>query len=262
MVFLIFIIAGAVSGTMAGLLGIGGGLLFVPLMTAMLPHFGIPDSIVMHVAVATSLMIIVITSLSSTWAHHRQGQILWQTVLNIIPGVVIGAIAGSLLAYVLPSDILKRVFSLFALIMAIKIFWSWEPGSAHHRLPKRPVLSIYGVIQGTLCALLGMGGGAISVPFFRACNIAMPQAVSMSAALGFPMALTAAIFSMLTGLNEPGMPSWSTGYVYWPAFLGLMPMSVIFAPWGAKLAYRLNTTLLSRIFSAMLLLVALSMWFD
>ncbi len=262
MTLLIFLIAGAISGTLAGLLGIGGGLLFVPLMSQLLPRIGIPTNVAMHIAVSTSLMVIVVTSISSTWAHHRQGGINWQTVSMIVPGIIIGAIIGTLIVDQLPSHVLQKCFGTFALLISIKLLLSWQPKPVNstRQLPKRYGLGTYGIIQGFICSLLGMGGGAISVPFFRGCNVPMRNAVSMSAVLGFPTALTAACFAMFTGLNETGIPAWSTGYIYWPAFLGLMPTAVLCAPLGAYLAYRLHTAVLNRFFAIFLLLIAIDMW--
>lgn len=262
MVFLVFLVAGAISGTMAGLLGIGGGLLFVPLMSQLLPRVGIPSDIVMHVAVATSLMVIVVTSMSSTWAHHRQGGIHWPTVKCIIPGIIVGAVVGTLIADQLPSHALQKFFGVFAFLIAIKLLLDWQvnPSDQHRKLPKKYGLTVFGVLQGCLCALLGMGGGAISVPFFRMFHVPMRKAVSMSSILGLPTALTAAVVAIFTGLNEPGMPAWSSGYIYWPAFIGLMPTAVVCAPLGARLAYHLHTTVLSRFFAVFLLIVAIDMW--
>ena len=260
MAFIIFLIAGAISGTLAGLLGIGGGLLFVPVMLFLLPQFGIPPNLIMHVAVSTSLAIISFTSLSSTRAHHKRGGIDWKIVKVIAPGVIIGAIIGAITAHSLPGHFLQKTFAIFALLIGLKLLFHWQP-SAKRQLPKRKGLTIFGLFQGILCALLGMGGGAIAVPFFQICQVDIRKAVAMSSALGFCISITAALAAMLTGLNTPNMPAWSTGYIFWPAFFGLMPTAFICAPLGARLAHWLPTPILTRIFAVFLFLVALDMWF-
>lgn len=260
MTLVILLIAGAISGTLAGLFGTGGGLIYVPLLIILLPHLGFDHAAIMHVAVATSLSVIVVSSISSAWAHHKHKAVLWPTVFHILPGLITGAIAGTILAHFISGALLQKIFAIFALVVSLKMLSGWQPKASNHGLPKRTGLRIFGVFLGGFCAMLGIGGGAISVPFFRICNMPIRNAIASSAALTFPTALTAAIVAMLTGANAANLPAWTSGYIYWPAFLGLMPMAVLCAPIGARLAHRLPTKILSSAFAIFLIIVAVDMW--
>lgn len=262
MIFLILPLFGALAGTFAGLFGTGGGLIYVPVMLALLPHFfGIPDPSVMHVAITTSLSIILVSSLASIRAHHTHGGILWPTVFHIGPGLILGAITGTLSAHFISGNLLQKIFAIFALLISLKMLIHWQPKIGHKGLPKRRGLTLFGFFLGNYSAMLGVGGGALSVPFFQVCRIPLSQAIATSAALTFPAALTAMIAAMLTGLNATGLPPWSTGYLYWPAFLGLMPTAVLCAPLGARLAHHLPTKILRYAFAIYLIFVAFDMWF-
>ncbi len=258
MVMGFFLLGGVGAGTLAGLLGIGGGLIYVPLLVWVLPHIGVPETITMHLAVATSLTVILVTSCSSAYAHHRRGGVQWSIFRAMVPGLVIGAVLGPMIADVLPSKTLKIFFGVFVLLLAIRMALDLQPKPTRH-LPGKTGLGIVGFIFGILCTLLGMGGGTLTVPFLRFCNIDVRKAVATSASVGVPIALPGMLSFMVAGLNEPGLPAWTTGYIYWPAFVGLATASVVCAPLGARLAHKISTKLLTRIFAIFLLLVAFDM---
>jgi uncharacterized membrane protein YfcA len=251
-------VLGAFAGGLAGLLGVGGGLVIVPVLALLFHHAGIAPSVLMHLAIGTSLATIVFTSLSSVWAHHRRGAVRWEVFVALTPGIVVGALAGAWLADRLPSANLRTVFGLFELAVALQMGLNLRP-SPQRRLPGRLGMGLAGGGIGTLSALVGIGGGTMTVPFLQWCNVPMRQAVATSAACGLPIAVAGAVGFLLAGQGEVELPAASSGYIYWPAFFGIVAMSMLFAPLGARLAHALPAPLLKRFFAAFLLLLALRM---
>lgn len=260
---ILFIIGGAAAGFLAGLLGIGGGLVVVPFLAFFYPRIGIPEGYVMHAAVATSLTLIVATSASSIYGHYRQGGILWQVVKNLLPGILIGAALGAVIADLLHSSYLRIIFGVFVWIMAYRIGLQKSPPIRDAKplgeLPKRWIMTIHGVVISAFCTMLGTGGGSLYVPYFTFYKVPMRNAVATSASCGFPLAVAGVIGLMLAGRNEPGMPPGSIGYLYLPAFAAMVIPSVVLAPIGAKLAHRISVPILRRIFAVFLLIVGLDM---
>jgi len=249
---------GAVAGTMAGLLGIGGGVIIVPGLAFLLAGHAVPADRLMQVSVGTSLATIVATSLSSIRAHHRRGAVRWPVVARLTPGIVFGAALGAAIADYLPTRTLAIVFGGFLVLISIRLALAGQPG-AHRQLPGTPGLIGCGGGIGTLSSLLGIGGGAMTVPFLTWCNVAVREAVATSSACGLPIAVAGATSFAVAGWNTPGLPAWTTGYVYWPAFIAIVPMSVLFAPLGAKLAHSLPTLLLRRLFATFAFVVGVRM---
>ncbi len=256
---IMFVIAGASAGVLAGLLGIGGGLLIVPFLVYVLPFLHVPHLSIMHVAIATSLAIIVCTSISSVISHQLHGGILWSVFRQMILGIVIGAFIGAHLADFLPSDILQLIFGAFVLFMAYRMGLNGHKSKAEKLLPGYVGMSAYAVLISGFCTLLGTGGGSLLVPFFSGRQMPMRNAVATSAACGLPIAIVGAVSLIIVGLNEPNMPIHTIGYVYWPAFIAVAATSVIFAPLGAKLAHVLPAASLRRIFAIFLLLIGVDM---
>jgi uncharacterized membrane protein YfcA len=259
MSFTIYLIIGAFSGTLAGLLGLGGGVIVVPaLATAFLSMHLVPPNQIMQMAVGTSLATIVITFISSLRAHMQRGSVRWDLAKSLIPGLIVGAIIGAMVAKSLPSNFLKIFFSLFLFFCAYNLFKGQlaKPGS---KFPATPILFIITTIIGILCSILGAGGGVVLIPFMIRCGINMREATGTSVACGIVVSLVGCIFFMYFGrtlnLNIP----WSTGFIYWPAFLGIALSSVLFAPIGTAIAYRLPTDLLKRILAIFLVLVGIDM---
>lgn len=249
---------GAFAGVLAGLLGVGGGLIIVPVLAMLFLQAGVSPSVIMHLAVGTSLATIVFTSLSSVWAHHRHGAVRWEVFLALLPGIILGAGLGALMADWLPSDNLQVVFGLFELTVAMQMGLNLR-ASPHRALPGRLGMGIAGGVIGTVSALVGVGGGTMTVPFLQWCNLPMRQAVATSAACGLPIAVAGGIGFVATGWGEALLPKSSSGYLYWPAFLGIVSASVLFAPLGARLAHRIPAPVLKRFFALFLLLLALRM---
>lgn len=258
---LLYLLLGGAAGLLAGLLGVGGGLVIVPVLAWMFYRTGMPPELVMHLAIGTSLATIVFTSLSSVLAHHRRGAVLWEPFRRLSPGILLGALVGAALADTLPSDTLRLIFGWFELAVALQMGLNLRP-SPHRNLPGQWGMSGAGSIIGMVSAVVGIGGGTLTVPFLQWCNVPIRQAVATSAACGLPIALAGALGFVVTGWNFPALPSWSSGYLYWPALLGIVVASSLFAPLGARLAHRLPGAVLKRFFSLFLLFLGLRMlWF-
>ena len=255
---ILYFVGGMVAGTAAGLLGIGGGLITVPFLAFLLPYEGVPHDLIMHMAVGTTLMITITTSISSIRAHWMQGGIKWPVFKQMSLGLFLGAVLGAIIADFLPSDVLRIFFGIFALMIAARMGLNVKTRGSHP-LPGRVMLFLVAMLLSCICALLGLAGGALSVPFFARCRMRMENAVATSSVCTLPIAIGGGLSFLIAGLNEPGLPAWSTGYIFWPAFLGIASMSILFAPLGAKLAHRLPALTLKRVFAVFLLLVGIDM---
>ncbi len=255
---LLYLTLGAFAGVMAGLLGVGGGLIIVPVLAWIFHGQQMNDAIVMHLAIGTSLATIVITSISSVRAHHQRGAVLWPVVWRLTPGIVIGAWLGAAVADALPSAVLSKVFAVFVLAVAAQMAFGAKP-APHRGLPGAAGMMATGGVIGGMSAIVGIGGGSLTVPFLTWCNTTMRQAVATSAACGLPIALAGSIGFVVTGLNAAGLPAWSLGYVYGPALAGVTAASMLSAPLGAKLAHTLPTGTLKKVFAVFLTLVGTKM---
>jgi uncharacterized protein len=246
---------GAAVGFAAGLLGIGGGLLIVPVLTFLFSVEGIPRDLVLHMAVATSLATILFTSISSVVAHHRRGAVLWRIVKALTPGILIGSWIGPGIGKQLSSGVLAASFAVFAATSAARMLLHRKP-SASRELPGAAGMFAAGGTIGVFAGLVGVGGGFISVPFMTWCNVKIHEAVATSAALGFPIALAGTVSNVYYGMNAPGLPQGSLGFVHVPALLFVSVASVVTAPLGARAAHRLPAEALRRVFAVALLVLA------
>ena len=259
MEFLILLFLGMIAGTVAGLLGVGGGIVIVPMLIWFLSHYiEIPTAYLMHVAIGTSLATIVITSLSSIIAHHRRRAVLWLIVWQLTPGIIIGALLGASFADKLPSDILRIIFAIFILFIAVQLSFL-PPPAPHRQLPNGLGMGIIGTIIGHISAVVGIGGGSLTVPFLVWCNISIRHAVGTSAACGFPIAVSGTFGFIITGWHINNLPAWTSGYVYWPAFFAIVPTSLLFAQLGAKLAHTIPVNILKNFFAIFLAGVGLKL---
>ncbi len=254
----IYLALGAFAGLIAGLFGVGGGLIIVPVLSLLFETQGMSGAVFVHLAIGTSLTTIVVTSVSSTWAHHRHGAVQWGMVRGLSVGIVIGALLGAVIAYVLPTRILRIVFGVFELAVAAQIGLNLM-ASAHRRLPGQPMLTVAGIVIGALSSVVGIGGGTLTVPFLAWCNVSIRRAVATASACGFPISLAGAVGFIVTGWGVTALPEWSTGYLYWPAFAGIAATSLLFAPFGARLAHRLPVNVLRRIFAGFLTILGVRM---
>jgi uncharacterized membrane protein YfcA len=245
------LVLGAVTGFLAGLLGIGGGMLLVPFMTMLLSHEGMPSQHVLKMAVATSLATIVFTSVSSVRAHHARGAVRWDIVRLLAPGIVLGSMAGAQIAKALSASILALLFAVFVGFSGTQMFLDKKPAPTRQLPGTAGMLGAGGVI-GVLASLVGAGGGFVSVPFMAWCNVKIHNAVATSAALGFPIALAGTLGYVIAGWSLHDMPAGALGYIYLPALVAISVVSVLTAPLGARAAHRMNVRQLKRAFALLL----------
>ncbi len=259
MEILSLLLLGIFAGLLAGLLGVGGGLIIVPVLAWLFQaHPDIPANSLMQIAIGTSLATIVLTSTSSILAHHRHGAVLWPIVKQLTPGIIIGTALGAWVADTLPSDTLKVIFSIFVLLIAAQLGFGVQP-SPHRTLPNWLGMSLTGLVIGKISALIGIGGGSMTVPFLVWCNISIRNAIATSAACGFPIAVFGTLSFIVTGWDVNGLPKWSSGYIYWPAFLAIVPTTLLFAPLGAKLAHTVPVNVLKKFFALFLAVIGVKM---
>ncbi|MEY6431103.1 sulfite exporter TauE/SafE family protein [Thioalkalicoccus limnaeus] len=256
----VYLATGALAGLLAGLLGVGGGVIMVPVLILVFMSLGLTAHWIPHLAVGTSLATIVGTGLASVWAHQRRGAVRWDLTWRLAPGLVIGAWLGAALAGWLPALWLKRIFAIFLLIVGLRMIW---PRSVHSAstLPGPAGLFAAGSGIGALSALVGIGGGTLTVPLLARGGIDLRRAVATASACGLPIALAGATGFMLVGWGRDGLPAASTGFVYWPAVAAMLVASIPTAPLGAHLAHTLPVTLIKRFFGLLLMLVAARLLF-
>jgi len=257
MIYLMMAGAGLLAGLLAGVFGIGGGVILVPVLLVVFQQMGLADAQVMQLAVGTSLAIIVLTSSVSSFSHHRHGYLRWDRWAWLAPGLVLGGWLGGAVAHRVHSDWLELAFGIFFVLMAGQI--------AFEILPSRPRegkadarLSLAGVVVGTISSLVGVGGGVMVVPLLLWTGTAAAEAVATSAACTLVVALAGTSAFIYQGWSLSDLPQPSLGYVYLPAVAGFAIASMLAAPWGARLAHRLPRNILRRAFA--LLLVGVGAW--
>ena len=249
---------GLVVGFLAGLLGVGGGLIIVPVLIMLLHAHGLAAGMEPQLALGTSLASILFTSLSSVRAHHRHGAVEWTLVSRIAPGIVVGTLAGAMLAAQMSASVLKVFFVVFLFYAATQMWLDFKP-APHRSLPGRSGTTLAGGVIGAVSSWVGIGGGTLSVPFMLWHNVPLHRAIATSAAIGFPIALAGAAGYVLGGWHAGGLPSGSLGFVYLPALAGIVLGSVLTAPLGARTAHRLPVRPLKRVFALLLFTLALRM---
>jgi uncharacterized protein len=244
------------TGFLAGLLGIGGGMLMVPFITFLLSQQGLDSGLAVKMAIATSMATIVFTSISSVRAHHKKGAVRWDIVVRLAPGIVAGAALASLGVFsVLKGNVLALLFAGFVGFSATQMLLNKRPAPTR-TLPGTMGQWGAGGVIGFLSGLVGAGGGFVSVPFMTWCNVAMHSAVATSAALGFPIALANTVGYVIAGSGQSALPAGSMGYVYLPALTAIAVASVMTAPLGVKAAHALPVAALKRVFAVVLYLLA------
>jgi uncharacterized membrane protein YfcA len=249
------LVIGLCTGFLAGLLGIGGGMIMVPFLTFILTAKGFPADYTVKMAVATSLATICLTSLSSVRAHHKRGAVLWPIVRLLAPGIVLGSIVGAQFAAALPGKLIGIFFAIFVAFSATQMFIDRKPKPSR-TLPGRLGTFSMGWVIGMLSSLVGAGGAFISVPFMTWCNVKIHDAVGTSSALGFPIALAGTLGYIWAGQNMPAMPPGSFGYLYVPGLVIISLASVCTAPLGARTAHRMDIRPLKKVFASILYVLA------
>jgi len=257
-VLLFYCAAGAIAGFMAGLLGIGGGLVIVPIMVYCLTWQGASHALVMHLALGTSMACIMFTAASGTLAHHRLGAVNWHIVRRIAGGVFLGTLLASCLASRMPTSLLKGVFGVFLYCVAVKMILDPKP-SPTRRLPGQAGMFAAGGIIGVVSGMLGIGGGTLSVPFMAWCNVPLHQSVATATAIGFPIAVGGTVGYIFNGLRALHLPASSLGYVYLPGLAGIACTGMLTAPLGARISESLPLRKLRIVFAGLLVIVGTDM---
>lgn len=255
--FLEFALIGLLAGYLAGFLGIGGGFVVVPALTWLFLRDPPTEPWAIHMAVATSLATMLVTSLSSILAHHRRGAIRWPLVRSLAGGLMVGAVLGAVIADALASEALGRVFGACAIVAGLQLILGRNP-DGERPLPGQPAVSAVGAIIGTISSLIGIGGGALTGPWQMWHGIRAQNAIATSAACGYPIALAGTFSFVLLGWQE-GIPGGDLGYVHGSAFLGIAITSALAAPLGAATVHRLQPVLVRRLFGGFLMIVGLRM---
>jgi uncharacterized membrane protein YfcA len=255
-----FLALGAVIGFLAGLLGLGGGMTMVPLLTFVFTRQGYPIEHVVHMAIGTATATILFTSISSVREHHRHGAVLWSVVIGLAPGVIAGSLVGPQIVGGMSTPVLSAFFGTFVAAAATNILLDRKPKPTRE-LPGRGGLFAVGGGIGLVASMVGAGGAFLTVPFMTACNVKLRNAVATSAAVGFPVAIAGTIGFVAAGYSQKGLPPHSIGYVYLPALLAIVAASVISAPMGARAAHRWPVAALRRSFAFVLYaLAAYMLW--
>lgn len=255
------LITGSVGGILAGLLGIGGGIVIVPVMEAALAYLGVDGAIRMHVAVATSLATIIPTSIASSKAHHRRGAVDLELVRRWALFVLLGAIGGTVIAARVHSDVLSIVFAVVALVVALKMVLPLEGRTLAPRVPKGPVVSLIPAGIGAVSTMMGIGGGTLSVAILTLFNQPIHRAVGTAALFGLAISLPGTLGFMIAGFGDPRLPPGSIGYVNLVGFALISPVTFLAAPVGAAIAHRLSRRRLSLLFGVFLVVVAGRMFY-
>lgn len=252
---------GILGGFFAGLFGVGGGLTLVPFLYMLFVAQSFPPEHVMHLALGTSMATIVFTSISSMRAHHAHGAVRWDIVRNMAPGLVLGTFGGSLIAGQVPTGPMTVIFVIIVYYASVQMILDFKP-KAHRQLPGPVGLFSAGGVIGLVSSMVAAGGGFLSIPFLLLCNVVIHSAVGTSSALGFPIAVAGAVGYLVAGAQDSGLPAYTLGYIYLPAFLGVVVMSISMAPVGARLAHKLPVKKLKRGFGVFLAFLATKMLFS
>ena len=256
--FAAYIALGLVVGFVAGLLGVGGGLIIVPVLIALFQFYAIGAGIEPHLALGTSLASILFTSLSSMRAHHCHGAVEWLLVRRITIGIIGGTLLGAVLAARMSPQVLKLFFTLFLFYAATQMWLDFKP-RPHRNLPGTAGTTFAGGVIGAVSSWVGIGGGTLSVPFMLWHNVPLHRAIATSSAIGFPIALAGAFGYAISGLGSMRLPEYSLGFIYLPALAGIVLGSVLTAPLGARTAHSLPVRPLKKIFALLLYALAIRM---
>lgn len=254
-----YLLLGAVAGLIAGVFGLGGGIIIVPTLIFTFSYLDFPAQVLTHLAVGTSLATILFTSLSAIYVHHRKLAIDWPLAAKLSLGMLLGGALGAYCADFISGELLQRIFAFYCLSVAVQMWFGYSP-QALFSLPSRFGCALLGVMIGSLSGVFGIGGGTVVVPVLTLYRVKITQAIATSAVTGFPIALSGTIGYITSGWNNALLPENSLGYVYWPAMLGIILSSTFFAKLGARLTHRLEARKLKKLFSLLLICIAIRLF--
>lgn len=264
-VYVSFLLIGILTGFLSSMFGFGGGFVLIPVMYVMLPELGVPGELVMHVAIGTSLAIMIANASLSTLSHHRKQHVCWPVFYRMAPSIVVGAIIGGVSAPYIQGNLLRYLFILLVVytIASSLLKKSFiEVEDTDYQLPGQTKTSFLSVGIGFLATLLGVGGSVLTIPFLRKCKMKMLHAVSLANPLSLPIAVVGAATSIMTGFNHPDLPTWCLGFVYMPAVIGFILGGFVGVPIGTRIAHRIPDRLFSKIYLSLLVIVVLVMVFE
>ncbi|MBN3968729.1 sulfite exporter TauE/SafE family protein [Pseudomonas gregormendelii] len=255
--FMLYLVLGSFAGVLAGLFGVGGGIIIVPVLVYSFTIQGFDGSVLTHLAVGTSLATILFTSIQSVRAHHRVGAVQWKVFISMTIGIMVGAPLGSVTADFIDGPNLQKIIGVFALVVAMKMALDFTPKTSRG-LPGKTGLGLAGSVIGWASAIFGIGGGSMTVPFLTWHGLTVQQAVATASATGFPTAVIGALSFMILGWHDAALPQNSLGFIYLPALIGISLTSMASAQFGAKLAHKLPSKTLKRLFALLLAVVGTS----
>lgn len=249
---------GAVVGFTAGLLGVGGGGLMVPVLTGLFISQGFEHEHVVHIALASSMAAIIFTSISSVWSQHKRQAVLWPVVFKITPGILFGTFVSAYFVSFISTQALAIIFAVFMAFISLQMILN-KKSKPSRQLPNAVGMTVVGSIIGSLSALIAIGGGSLSVPFLTWCNVAMKKAIATSSGIGFFIAVSAVAGYFVGGSQQQGLPELSTGYIYWPAVALVSMVSMVTAPFGVKMSHSLPVPIIKKIFAVLLMALSIKM---
>lgn len=255
MTIVLYLLSGLLAGFMAGLFGVGGGAIIVPILIYMFASQGFASEVLIHTAIGTSFAIVVVTSMGSVRAHQQLGNVRWWIFRRMLPGLIVGVVCGGWLAAGVSSTHLQMAIGVFFMAISLQMFFGYQP-KAMLDIPGPAGLASAGLAIGGVSAFFGIGGGSMTVPFLSSCREPMKQAVATSAACGLPIALVGAITYAYVGAGKPYLPNLSSGFIYWPAFIGVGFASILSTRYGALCASKLPERRMKQCFALLLFLVA------
>jgi len=259
--YLAYLITGIAAGLLAGLLGVGGGIVVVPALSYLFHAQDFSPELIMHRAVGTSFAIMIFSTAAAAFAFQRRKLIIWPLFYKFVPGLIVGTAAASYFTQYLSDTNLRLAFAVFLFFMALYMFFSKEI-KGNKPLPSFLILSIISILIGLLAGFFGIGGGSMMVPFFCYCQIEMHKSTATSVLCALPLAIVGTLGMSLSGWDAANIHHGLTGYVYWPAALIVALSSLCFAPLGAKLASKISSRHLKRIFSIFLMVVAMDLFWS
>ncbi len=253
-----YLALGAFVGVAAGLLGIGGGIIMVPILTSIFALQGFPSEQIMHIALGTSMASILVTSCSSTLSHHRRGGVDWHAARVLGAGALVGTFAGTFLAAVMATKALSYFFAGFMSLVVLQMLLGIKP-KPQRQLPSPPLLFSVGSGIGGISSLVSIGGGSMTVPYLTWCNFPMARAIGTSAALGMFISVSGTVGFFVNGWGHSSTVAHTLGYVYWPAVVLMSVFSFLTAPIGAKLAHSLPVPVLKKVFAVLVIVIVVKM---
>ncbi|MCL2913419.1 sulfite exporter TauE/SafE family protein [Shewanella corallii] len=257
-IFSLCVLLGGLVGFAAGLLGIGGGLMIVPALMYLLPSAGIDSSQLPHVAIATSLAAIILTSFSSARAHQKRQNISWPIFYRLVPGILLGALLSGFVSELIPAEQLKQAFAIFVILMAVQMAFPLKP-SQGEGLPGNGLVFPVTIVIAVIAGLMGIGGGVLLVPLLSYWGMQMRFAVGLSSMMGLIIATGGTLGYIVAGWNTPELPSGTLGYIYLPALAGIVTSSVLVAPLGVAAASSWPTPVLKKIFAGLLMVIGIKL---